>query len=135
MGVAPDNTTDFNLGMLVAYSDTDDPADQNSIKFHIGKCVNLADGYAEIHCYATHGNAISRCKWAPLYQNQKGIYATGDPSHGEPVIDKIPTGENSETYMHHFNVKLTTDQKLTLKTRQQLAALGVSRHRLGHTFP
>lgn len=132
---APDDATDFKIGNFIAYSDTDDPNDSNSTKFHVGQCKNLSDGYAEIHCYATHGNAISRCEWAPLYQNQKGTYATGDPKHGEPVMDKIPMGEGSETYVHHYNVKLTKDLKLTSKTRQQLAKMGVTRHRLGHSFP
>ena len=62
MGVAADSASNFKIGTCVAYSDTDDPEDPASSRFHLGKCVNIADGMAHVHCYATHGNALSRCK-------------------------------------------------------------------------
>ena len=119
----------------MAYSDTDDPADLDSKRFHLGKCINIADGMAHIHCYATHGNKLSHCKWLPLYQDDAGVYGTGDPKHGDEVVDKIPTGEDGADYVHHYNVKLQANGKLAHITRQQLKALGVTRHRLGDTFP
>ena len=131
--MAPDSTTSFEVGRFVAYSDTDDPADANSKRFHLGKCVNVADGVARVHCYATHDNALSRAKWSPLFQNAKGIYATDDSKHGNAVTDEIPV--DSDGYVHHYNVQLRPDGKISLKSRRQLAALGVSRHRLGHTYP
>ena len=79
--------------------------------------------------------ALSHCKWEPLYQNSQGQYATGDAGHGDAVIDKIPVGDDSDAYVHHFNVQMKSDGKLTAKTRHQLRAKGVTRHRLGHTFP
>ena len=61
MGVAADSASSFKIGTCVAYSDTDDPKDPASSRFHLGKCINIADGMAHVHCYATHGNALSRC--------------------------------------------------------------------------
>ena len=118
-----------------AYSDTDDPEDPASSRFHLGKCVNIADGMAHVHCYATHGNALSRCKWGPLYQNAAGVYAIGDSKHGDEVIDKIPVGDDGMGYVHHYDVRFGKDGKLAPMTRRQLAALNLQRHRLGHSFP
>ena len=103
-GVAPDESTSFVVGGFVAYKDTDDPDDPDSKRYHVGKVVNLADGEAHVHCYATHGKALSRAKWKELYQSDTGVYATGDSNHGEAVIDRIPTEE--EDWMVHYNVKL-----------------------------
>ena len=127
--------TSFTIGTYVAYSDTDDPSDPDSDRFHLGKCINIADGIAQVHCHATHGNALSRAKWEPLYQNAAGIYATSDAEHGKPVIDDIPVGKDGADYVHHYNVRLQSNGKIEHKTRRQLAALGIKRHRLGHTFP
>ena len=85
MGVAADSASSFKISTCVVYSDTDDPEDPASFRFHLGKCVNIADGMAHVHCYATHGNALSRCKWGPLYQNAAGVYAIGDSKHGDEV--------------------------------------------------
>ena len=135
MGVAADNASSFKIGTCVAYSDTDDPEDPASSRFHLGKCVNIADGMAHVHCYATHGNALSRCKWGPLYQNAAGVYAIGDSKHGDEVIDKIPVGDDGTGYVHHYDVRFGKDGKLAPTTRRQLAALNLQRHRLGHSFP
>ena len=133
VGVAPDTSTSFEVGAFIAYRDTDDPADDNSSRYHIGKVLNVADGQAHVHCYATHGKALSRAQWAPLFQNHKGAYATGDDSHGESVVDLIPVDE--QEWMLHYNIELNPKGRLTKRCRKQLADKHVQHHRLGHSFP
>ena len=118
---------------MVAYRDTDDPDDPNSNRFHVGKVINIADGEAHLHCFATHGKALSRARWQALFQNNRGVYGTGDDSHGEAVIDRVPVDEDEWTL--HYNVQLNKKGVITKRVRQQLARKAVSHHRLGHTFP
>ena len=110
-GVAPDTATSYQVGSFVAYRDTDDPDDVNSKHFHVGKVVNIADGEAHIHCYATHGKALSRAQWQTLYQNDRGVYNTGNPAHGHAVVDQIPVDEDEWTL--HYNVQLTNKGIIT----------------------
>ena len=131
-GAAPDSATSFEQGAFVAYRDTDDPDDDDSKRFHLGKVINVADGEAHLHCYSTTGKALSRATWHPLYQNNKGVFRTGKASHGEAVVDRVPVDE--ETYVLHYNVQLNPDKRIDKKTRKQLQAQHVTHHRLGHTF-
>ena len=57
--VAPDATTSFEVGAIIAYRDTDDPDNEDSQRFHIGKVTNIADGNAHVHCYTTSVKALS----------------------------------------------------------------------------
>ena len=68
-----------------------------------------------------------------MYQNDRGVYATGDSEHGEAVIDRIPTEEDE--WVLHYDVRLNSTQRMVKRTRKQLEDLGVTHHRLGHTFP
>ena len=42
--VAPDTNTSFEVGAYIAYRDTDDPEDEGSRYYHIGRVNNVADG-------------------------------------------------------------------------------------------
>ena len=132
-GVVPDAATSFEVGTYVAYRDTDDPDTPDSQRYHLGRVVNIADGNAHVHCHATKGKAISHAQWSPLYQNDRGVYKIGDDRHGEPVIDQIPVGEGE--WVLHYAVQLNPKQRITKRTRKQLAARAVTHHRLTHTFP
>ena len=57
--VAPDSTTSFEVGAIIAYRDTDDPDNEDSQRFHIDKVTNIADGNAHVHFYATSGKTLS----------------------------------------------------------------------------
>ena len=131
--VAPDTTTSFEVGAIIAYRDTDDPDNEDSQRFHIGKVTNIADGNAHVHCYATSGKALSWAKWSPLYQNEQGAYKLDDRRHGEPVMDMIPVEEDE--WMLHYAVQLNDNKRLSKQTRRQLESMAVTHHRLGHTFP
>ena len=131
--MAPDTNTSFEVGGFVAYRDTDDPDDEGSKHYHIGRVNNVADGQAQVHCYATQGKALSRAQWKPLYQNDRGVYAIGKRTHGEPVVDNIPVDEG--TWMLHYNVQFGENNRLTKQVRRQLTDLKVKHHRLNHTFP
>ena len=63
VGVAPDETSSFELNAFIAYRDTDDANDDDSRRFHLGKVTNIADGQAHVHCYVTKGKALSRAEW------------------------------------------------------------------------
>ena len=132
VGVAPDSATSFERGAIIAYRDTDDPEDEDSGRFHLGRVVNIADGEAHLHCLATTGKALSRAMWKPLYQNSRGVFAVGNRRHGDPVIDRIPVDEDS--WVLHYNVQLENNDRMSKRTRRQLAADDVTHHRLGHTF-
>ena len=101
-GVAPDSTTSFEQGATIAYRDTDDPEDEDSGRFHLGRVVNVTDGEAHLHCLATTGKALSRAQWKPLYQNNRGVFALGNQRHGDPVIERIPVDEDS--WVLHYDV-------------------------------
>ena len=133
VGVAPDTATSFEVGSFIAYRDTDDPDSEDSSRYHVGKVINVADGQAHVHCHATHGKALSRALWKPLYQNDNGVYAVGDPNHGDAVVDKIPVDE--QEWVLHYNVQLNQKQRITKRSRKQLDGMNVDHHRLGHTFP
>ena len=132
-GVAPDAATSFEVGTYVAYRDTDDPDSPDSQRYHLGRVINIADGNAHVHCHATKGKAVSHAQWSPLYQNDRGVYKIGDDRHGEPVIDQIPVGEDE--WVLHYAVQLNPKQRITKRTRRQLAARAVTHHRLTYTFP
>ena len=131
-GVAPDSATSFEIGAVIAYRDTDDDNDPDSKRFHLGKVVNVADGEAHVHCYATSGKALSHASWKPLKQNAKGKYHCGSIAPGEPVIDRIPVSEDE--WVVHYNVQLAANGRIEKRTRRQLQANKVTHHRIGHTF-
>ena len=131
-GVAPDSATSFEQGSLIAYRDTDDNNDDDSSRFHLGLVTNIADGIAHVHCHGTTGKALSRAKWKPLHQNTKGVFGLGDSGHGEAVMDQIPVDEPE--WVLHYNVQLKDSSCLTKRTRRQLEDMGVTHHRLGHTY-
>ena len=132
-GVAPDTATSFEKDAFVAYRDTDDPDDDDSKRYHLGKVINVADGNAHLHCYATAGKALSRAKWLPLYQSNTGDYSIGNTRHGDAVIDQIPVEE--EEWVLHYNVQLDANKRINKRVRQQLADMSVTHHRIDHTFP
>ena len=131
--IASDTATSFEVGTYIAYRDTDDPDSDDSKRYHIGKVINIADGQAHVHCYSTHDNALSRAKWEPLYQNDRGVYDSGNRTHGDAVIDQIPVEE--QDWVMHYDVKINLKDCLTKRTRKQLTDMKVTHHRLGHTFP
>ena len=131
-GVAPDSTTSFEQNAFVAYRDTDDPNDDDSRRFHVGKVMNIADGEAHLHCYTTSGKALSHAKWRPLYQNSRGVFKIGDVNHGETVVDRIPVDEDE--WVLHYDVQLDENKRMLKRTRNQLEVNNVTHHRFGHTF-
>ena len=98
----------------------------------MGKVVNVADGEAHVHCFATSGKALSHASWKPLKQNTKGKYHCGSIAPGEPVIDRIPVSEDE--WVVHYNVQLAPNGHIDKRTRRQLQASKVTHHRIGHTF-
>ena len=83
-----------------------------------------------MHCWSTHGKALSHAKWQPLYQDDRGTYATGDDRHGDAVIDQIPVEEDE--WVLHYDVRMSDSQRIAKRTRRQLTDLAVTHHRLGH---
>ena len=118
--------------MLIAYRDTDDNNDDDSSRFHLGLVTNIADGIAHVHCHGTTGKALSHAKWKPLHQNTSGVFGLGDSDHGDPVMDQIPVDEPE--WVLHYNVQRKDNGCLTKLIRRQLENMGVTHHRLGHTY-
>ena len=130
--VAPDESSSFELGAVIAYRDTDDPDDDNSSRFHLGKVTNVADGHAHVHCLATKSKALSRAQWAPLYQDARGQMVFGGGRRRLPVIDQIPVDEPE--WVWHYDVQLGSNGRISKRTRLQLQADNAQHHRYGHTF-
>ena len=133
VGVAPDTATSFEVGAYIAYRDNDDPNDDSSSMFHVGKVINVADGQAQVHCHATTGKSLARAKWAPLYQQDDGTYTLAKGRRREAVEDHIPVDE--EEWVMHYDVKLDAKRQIIKQTRKQLASMKVKHHRLGTSFP
>ena len=85
-----------------------------------------------MHCHGTSGKALSRAKWQPLHQNDNGVFGLGDSDHGEAVMDQIPVDEPE--WVRHYNVQLKDNDCLIKRIRYQLEDMGVTHHRLGHTY-
>jgi len=132
-------THDLKVGKYVAICDTDDPANENYNRYHLGKVTNIADGQASIANYATFGKNIITARWKPLYQKDNGTYTLAKPrkaAASKRVIDIVDVDDQS--YVRHFDVKLNTHgkhPKIALQTRKQLRALGLEHHVLGKTYP
>ena len=87
--------------------------------------------------YVTWSPNIKTVVFSVMYQLNNVKYTTEKPkqrARDHEVIDRVPLGE-ADSFIDHYDVKLTPKQKITVKSRRQLEKLGLRHHILGQTFP
>ena len=126
----------FKVGNFVALCDTDDPNDKDYKIYHVGKIVNLADGQAQIQNYATQSKNIANAVWSPLYQLTSGVFTVAKPRRNALKLQVVDTvDEHDDDYVRATDLRLTSTNKLTARSRKLLARLELKHHVLGLTYP
>ena len=122
------------VGNYVTLCDTNHEDDD---LFHLCRVIALENENAVLLNYATWSPNIKTAVFSVMYQLNNAKYTTENPNQrarDDEVIDRVPLGE-ADSFIDHYDVKLTPKQKITAKSRRQLEKLGLRHHILGQTFP
>ena len=127
------NVYDVNIGDLIGVIDAVED-ERYCQTFHLSKVLDIADDKYTVWYLATSGRNIQTAKWKFLYSNQRDQLTTQVPRH----IDRLGARYTAELFEDNIvakKLKLTKSDQLNQDSKRRLHALGLTHHRLGHTFP
>ena len=123
------------VGNFVALCDSDDPDDDH---FHLCRVLGIEDEKAILLNYSTSTQNLKLAKFGILYQKRSTQQYTLEPpgkkAREQEVIDQVPL-EEADSFIDHYDVKMTSAMRISAKSIKQLAKLGLHHHVLGKTFP
>ena len=123
------------VGNFVALCNTDDPEDDH---FHLCRVLAIEDEKAILLNYSTSTRNLKLAKFGVLYQKRSTQQYTLEPpgkkAREQEVIDQVPL-EDANSFIDHYDVKITKAMRISAKSIKQLTKLGLRHHVLGKTFP
>ena len=142
------NSTKFIQSNLISYLKITTHKSQHKNHKHNTQCTCTSTMYLhKTHNAITISQTISKIftlvaytqlrhnqpqrEWQPIYQLDIGAYTTVKPRKNATVMSVIDIVDEDDTdYVRHANVRMTTNQKITSRTRKHLADRGLTRSHL-----